>query len=414
MKPVAILAASALGAHGADWRGVAGLIRAGAAFASPCAELGGVVGAQVPVIPAAIAVEPRARKLMHRGAELACSAMRALLVGGVTAEAQDGMFLGVGASGIALHEVQAMVPVSFEGPSFSQARFATEGLLACNPLFAFQMMNNFTLCHPAIRHGLQGPNAALFSRGAGTVGALAEAMAAVNSGECERAIAGGADSALHPITWSELRRDRDPPAVPGEGAALVLLAPQAAGSSRRPLRDVGEEFTGAGSGSVGLLAGPGRGTGGQVMGTVAPGASSAEAAGLPARSARVPVTGGVPTASGADLSLGFLHRSEVRRASPLGVRETLSALAAFEPSGVVLAACGAHRMAEWSRSVVAALPASELLASSSIFGEALAASAALGLLVALDLLREGAGRAALVVAGPDGELGLVCVSRSAS
>jgi hypothetical protein len=85
-------------------------------------------------------------------------------------------------------------------------------------------MNNYTLCHAAIREGLRGPNAALFSRGAGTVLALAEAHHAVAQAECEVAIGGGADSALHPVTWAELRRDGEELTTPGEGAALLALA----------------------------------------------------------------------------------------------------------------------------------------------------------------------------------------------
>jgi hypothetical protein len=85
-------------------------------------------------------------------------------------------------------------------------------------------MNNFTLCHGAIQEGLAGPNAAFFSRGAGTVLALCEALAALDEGDCERAVAGAADSALHPVTWAELTREGRAARPPSEAAALLALS----------------------------------------------------------------------------------------------------------------------------------------------------------------------------------------------
>ena len=70
-----------------------------------------------------------------------------------------------------------MLAGELRGRGFSSAGSARGARSACNPLFAFQLMNNFTLCHGAIRGGLGGPNGAFFSRGAGTVRALAEAVA---------------------------------------------------------------------------------------------------------------------------------------------------------------------------------------------------------------------------------------------
>jgi hypothetical protein len=88
-------------------------------------------------------------------------------------------------------------------------------------------MNNFTMCHGAILEGLGGPNGALFSRGAGTVAAIAEAAYAVSSGECPVAITGGADVATHPVTLAELARDGRIARglLPADGAALLALRP---------------------------------------------------------------------------------------------------------------------------------------------------------------------------------------------
>ena len=56
--------------------------------------------------------------------------------------------------------------------------------------------------------------------------ALGEAVYAIESGDGERAIAGGADTALHPVTWAELVRDGFAAGglVPSEGAGVVALA----------------------------------------------------------------------------------------------------------------------------------------------------------------------------------------------
>ncbi|WP_224240967.1 beta-ketoacyl synthase N-terminal-like domain-containing protein [Hyalangium gracile] len=232
MRPVAVVAASAVSARGLGWRGLGQALRTGTSAATPCEALGGILAAQVPALPAAQDVEPRQRKLMSRGARLSCVAARQLFQEMPSLPREEtGFFLGVGASGGAVEELEAMLEGSFSEAHFDVGRFGTAGLNACNPLFAFQLMNNYTLCHAAIREGLRGPNAAIFSRGAGTVLALAEARYAVASGECETALAGGADSALHPVTWAELRRDGYASVMPGEGAAVLALAPQGTGSS---------------------------------------------------------------------------------------------------------------------------------------------------------------------------------------
>ena len=107
----------------------------------------------------------------------------------------------------------------------SLEKLGERGIAACNPLFTFQTLNNFSLCHGAILEGLGGPNGAFFSRGAGTVTALAEAVHSLLEGDCDRAVAGGADTALHPITWAELVRDgfANRGLMPGEGAAVLAL-----------------------------------------------------------------------------------------------------------------------------------------------------------------------------------------------
>jgi hypothetical protein len=230
---VAIVGVAAVSAFGLGWRGLGGAVVAGKSLRSTSHALAathpGVEAAGVPALaPAQDAGDGRQRKLMSRGARLAAVVMREALRDARWSEGHEeiGAFLGVGASGGTMDELTAMLQASIQGGTLSMERFGREGLAACNPLFAFQLMNNFTLCHGAILEGVGGPNGAFFSRGAGTVRALREAVATVASGECERALAGGSDSALHPVTWAELGREgfAGQGLVPGEGAGLLALS----------------------------------------------------------------------------------------------------------------------------------------------------------------------------------------------
>jgi hypothetical protein len=343
MRPVTVVAASAVSARGLGWRGLGRAMREGEQVATPCAALGGTLAAQVPALPATEDVEPRQRKLMSRGARLSCMAARSLFLEAPSLPRDEtGFFLGVGASGGAVEELEAMLDASFSEERFELDRFGASGLGACNPLFAFHLMNNYTLCHAAIREGLRGPNAALFSRGAGTVLVLAEAHHAVATGECEVALGGGADSALHPVTWAELRREGEMDVMPGEGAALLALA------------------------SPGIAA---------------------------------------PLAL---LTCCEVHsgRHDFTRALEAARRSLL----ALRPERVVLAAT--PRRSSAARALAASVCPGTVLEASALFGESLAASAALATVAALDLLQEGeAHRAAVLVMGPDGDVGLVGLTR---
>ena len=251
MSPVAIVGAAALGPHGLGWRGLGGLADRGPLCAATllAATHPGVHGLEVPAIAADDDVPPKALRLMSRAARFAAIVLReALREAGWTERAGVGYWLGVGASGGPLHELVAMLQLARDGDQVSMERLGREGLLASNPLQSFQVLNNFTMCHGAILEGTSGPNGALFSRGAGTVHALAEAIHAISDGDCTRALAGGADTALHPVTWTELVRDgfAADGLVPSEGAAVLALADAAATSA--PLAFV--EYVGVGDPSA--------------------------------------------------------------------------------------------------------------------------------------------------------------------
>lgn len=244
MKPVAIVGAGALSAYGLGWKGMGKKVVAGALLAAPLAESGrshpGIISAEVGALPEARSpAEKRARGLMSRSALLAALAGRSVMEeAGWAGHAGDlGYFLGVGASCGDFAVIEAIVRASVEPdpggqPVFSTPRFGERGLRACNPLFAFQLMNNFTLCHSAIQEGTTGPNAAFFSRGTGTVMALGEAVCALAEGTCTRALAGGADSAVYPMTLSEIMRQGwlQRGLIPAEGAGILALSADETGA----------------------------------------------------------------------------------------------------------------------------------------------------------------------------------------
>ena len=240
-----------------------------------------------------------------------------------------------------------MLRASVDAGQFDLARFGAAGLTAANPLFAFQLMNNFTLCHGAILGGLQGSNSAFFSRGAATVTALREAAFAVASDETPIALAGGSDSALHPVTRAELGRGgwiaND--LAPAEGAALLALGATAA-PDQPHVRLTRAEVHVARGGSLGDAAAAAL--------AIAPG--------------------------------GGARRPAALVICPWGAPARAALAAEREMTG------------------------REILDASVVLGEALAAAPALGWAVALDWLSETGheqGSVLVLSAGIDGELGIV-------
>ncbi|HEY0476318.1 MAG TPA: beta-ketoacyl synthase N-terminal-like domain-containing protein [Kofleriaceae bacterium] len=369
----AILGAAAISRYGASWRGL------GEALAD---------GAVLPGVPAELPlgdarVRAKVQKMMSRGAYLAASCLGALVRDTALAARGDcGYFLGVGASGGSLDDVTALLAESIAGGAFSLAQFGERGLGACNPLLAFQLMNNFTLCHGAILEGIGGPNAALFSRGAGTTAALIEAVHAIGDGDCAQAIAGGADSALHPVTLAELAREPrgEPALAPSEGAALVLLGAVPGDANRTGaavVRDPSQRP------AAGVAAHDGAAQDGLAL----------------APSALLAVVEGCAIASG--------------QARPLAdAIEEAATRAGFTDGDVVVIAPWCPLVAAELRGWARANAPDALVIDTSGLGEVLAASPALAWLAALDLLVAGRGRRALVLnAGIDGDIGAVVLAR---
>ncbi len=228
MTDAYIIGVGCLSGHGLSWQGL-----------GQKAQQGTSVKTRVPLseIPANHPRKERlAQRLMSRAALLGHLATQMALQ---SAEwegdrSEVGFFMGVGASGGSIEELEAMLDPSMVSAEFSLRAFGSTGLRACNPLYAFQLMNNFSMCHAAILAGVQGVNSAFFSRGGGTVVALQEALHALSDPfeECSQVLVGGSDCATEAVTLAELERQGflSKGLVPAEGAAVLALSKHPGGA----------------------------------------------------------------------------------------------------------------------------------------------------------------------------------------
>lgn len=231
--PIAVVGAGVVAPWGLGRRGAAAFLDVPRPSRQLQASHPEVAGFEVPQLqPEQDAGDRRQMKLMSQGARLGAIAIREALRDAAWQDGREniGCFLGVGASGARMEQIPAALEASLHDGVFSEAAFGERGLYACNPLFVFQLMNNFSLCHGAIIAGIGGPNGAYYSRGAGTWSALEEAVASLDHPCCSRVLAGGTDSAHHAATWAELRREglAGHGLIPSEGAAVLALERQAA------------------------------------------------------------------------------------------------------------------------------------------------------------------------------------------
>ena len=135
--------------------------------------------------------------------------------------------------------------------------FGREIESAVNPMWLLTRLPNNVLCYIGIRHGFKGTNACITNQCVGGALAIAEAAAAIRSGEADRAVAAGHDAAIEPetllhyhqlglLTFDALRpfdRGRTGTML-GEGAAAFALE-KASDARARQARVYGE-FLGCG------------------------------------------------------------------------------------------------------------------------------------------------------------------------
>lgn len=123
--------------------------------------------------------------------------------------------------------------------------FGRELEATVSPMWLLRSLPNNVLCHVGIRHGIKGPNACITNHSISGSLAIIEAVQAVRTGECERAVAVGHDASIEPqmvlyyhsvglLTEDTLRPfdvDRSGSAM-GEGAAALVVETEHAASER--------------------------------------------------------------------------------------------------------------------------------------------------------------------------------------
>jgi 3-oxoacyl-[acyl-carrier-protein] synthase-1 len=184
--------------------------------------------------------------LAHRGQMEAAAAARF--------NDRSGMFVGSG--GGAYQNSYDFLPVLAAAGGDIQA-FGREMEGGVNPMWLLTRLPNNVLCYIGIRHGLKGTNACITNQCVGGTLAVAEAAAAIASGEADRAVAAGHDAPIEPETFlhyhqlgllaPEALRPFDAGRVGtifGEGAAAVVLE-KASDAQARQARVHGE-FLGSG------------------------------------------------------------------------------------------------------------------------------------------------------------------------
>jgi 3-oxoacyl-(acyl-carrier-protein) synthase len=209
-------------------------------------------GGEVPGIePRTLVRHPKEAKVLARASVLALAALadlqRAVPGPWIGDPWEAGLFLGVGLEQGDVRDLQPPVEASVRGGGkrLSLSKLASAGMDAMNPIASLKTLPNMALAHVAIRLGdaaPRGPNAAYSPFDAASLEAVGAAAAAIRSGECDVALAGGADSALSVLgllTFHRLGIARAS-APMGEGAGLLLLeeADRAAAAGRRPLAEI--------------------------------------------------------------------------------------------------------------------------------------------------------------------------------
>lgn len=114
-----------------------------------------------------------------------------------------------------------------------------------DPMWLLRQLPNNVICHVGIRHGLKGTNACVINHGVGGAMAVAEAAAALEASEADRAVAVGHDAPIEPeavLHFSNLGLLAPATLRPfdraragtifGEGAAALLLETAAAAQAR--------------------------------------------------------------------------------------------------------------------------------------------------------------------------------------
>ena len=197
----------------------------------------------------------KAVKLMCRDIELAViAANEALTDSGFVTKAIDPenvnvdperMAINIGAGLIScdLVELAPAVAASISDGRFDIHKWGKYGLELVPPLWLLKYLPNMLACHVGIIHDIQGPSNSITCAETGGLLAISEASQVIARGDCDIALAGGAESKVNPMNVVRqclikraTTQNNDEPAsacrpfdadakgsVFGEGAGIVIL-----------------------------------------------------------------------------------------------------------------------------------------------------------------------------------------------
>lgn len=191
------------------------------------------VAAEVKDFDAKEYMDPKAARRMEPFCQLAVAAARdALLDSGLDLEQEDPYRIGT-AVGSGIGSIQAM--------EREYTKLVEKGPSKVNPLFVPQMISNMAAGNVAIQLGLKGKSINVVTACATGTNSIGEAFRAIQHGEAEVMLAGGAESAVTPLgvagfcSLTALSPERDPDTcclpfdkrrsgfVMGEGAGVLVL-----------------------------------------------------------------------------------------------------------------------------------------------------------------------------------------------
>ncbi len=114
-----------------------------------------------------------------------------------------GVDLGAGLISTELEELAPAIDAGLRrGGSFDYGLYAREGIEKITPIWLLKYLPNMLACHISILLDCQGPSNTITEAEAASNVAIGEAARIIARGRADLMITGGADSKIHPLSWS--------------------------------------------------------------------------------------------------------------------------------------------------------------------------------------------------------------------